>query len=411
MICFFCFVLFFFFCLKDFVFFCDLILLNSSVFFMVSISFPVLYLVFSFLFRNFNFFDNFFYLFLYVFIFFLLNFRFFISSSFIFLVLLEITVMPMSILVVYFSKDKDKIYSVFFMIFINIFGSIPFIIFLSISMFNFFLVKFSLVFFDVFFFKSYVLIFCYSLILIRKLPIFFLHFWLTKAHVSASGSCSMVLASLMLKLGSFGLFKFSSFFLFIKNFILDFVISIVLLRSLLVALIIIRSFDLKYVIACSSIVHIGLIYPLVLNYDSFSICASLFIMTGHGLVSCFLFFLITIVYELTLSRNFDFNKSLESSMKIISLLIFVFIFLNLGFPPFLNFIREFFFCFSLYNYSVISIFLFCILIIISIFFVIIFLRKILFGKKSFFVFSDNSFNLFFFFKSFIFFLFFLPFLY
>lgn len=109
----------------------------------------------------------------------------------------------------------------------------------------------------------------------------------------------------------------------------------------------IRFFDLKYLVACSSILHMSLIFPLVLRGSNVGVTGSLIIIVGHGLISLVLFFLVTILYELFDRRSLDFNKSIESLAKPVSLFLFLFVFLNIGVPPFISFFRELFFLASL----------------------------------------------------------------
>lgn len=261
----------------------------------------------------------------------------FSSRIFNFLFFLELRSFFIVFLVLNLSKDQDKLSSILFIIFFNMLGSLPlFYIFFCYknSELNSLLNLFSS--------SSILYFFLITLILARKLPIFFLHFWLTKAHVRASGVCSIILAGLILKLGSIGLIKFSNLFIKVCIKINSQIIRLRIIGMLLLRILIIRFFDLKYFVACSSVVHIALSFPFFLSGENIALLSRIMIIVGHGLVSFFLFFLVSLIYEYRHNRSFDFNKSLESSIKFISFLFFLFLFLNIGVPPFLNFYREVF---------------------------------------------------------------------
>lgn len=157
---------------------------------------------------------------LYIVLFFFVNFlvclSFPIRKLFYFLLIFELCVYPIFFLIFKFSKDKDKIISVFFIIYFNIFGSLPFII---ISYFSDVINHIGEYFFifNLNYYNRFFIMLCYFLLFSTKIPLIFLHFWLPKAHGRASGTCSIVLARLILKLGTFGLVKFMRIILFMSS--------------------------------------------------------------------------------------------------------------------------------------------------------------------------------------------------
>lgn len=292
------------------------------------------------------------------------------------------------------------------MFFINIFPSILFIYFcwgwrLGVTFYiYFFNESLSLIFF-----------FCFLGLLVRKLPLFFFHFWLTKAHVRASGCGSMILARLILKIGSLGLYKFYFIFLDIFKFLSRGFSGLVVLTRLVLLGVMIRFFDLKFLVACSSIIHIAPIFPSVLRGGSRFIYSSVLIIVGHGVISYYIFYLIRVIYELSYNRSVDFNKSLHSFSKTLIFFFFFFFLMNLGFPPFLSFIRELIFFFFFLNFSNFSGVLFGLRLIMSGLVFFFSISKGLFGKKYLFnIFFVHRRNVFYS-KIFLFFLLFLPYIY
>lgn len=299
-------------------------------------------------------------------------------DSFFYLCFYELTVLPMIFLFINFSKDYDKIESIFFMFLLNLIGSILFIYFCSIfcnlNFRNF--DTFSCFNIRIFITFRFFLLFC------SKFPLFFLHIWLTKAHVRAAGFCSMILASLILKLGTFGVFKFISGLVAYIHKWARISLSLRVLRSLTITLFIVRYFDIKFLVACSSVVHIAPIFPSLWISARMGRISRLLIILGHGLVSFFLFFFITLLYEASFSRTVDFNKRLESNCKTLYMLFFCCLILNLGFPPLVSFIRELILFVFFLKFSLFSLIVFCLAMLISIFYVIFFICSLAFGKKT-----------------------------
>lgn len=297
-----------------------------------------------------------------------------------FLITLELCVFPILYVIFNYSKDQDKISSSLFIFFINIIGSIPFMLFCILLRGSFYWVWIP----DMVLFCSRPFIFlCIVLILFCKLPLFLLHFWLTKAHVSASGPSSILLASLILKLGRVGLLKFSVLQILYSFFFLGLLTCFSLVSCTLILLMIITSFDLKYLVACSSILHMARTPFLSLSCSSEGVIRVLIIRVGHGVTSLVLFFILTVLYEARTSRSSDVVKSQESPTSFFTKWIFTFAFLNLGIPPFLNFIRE---CYStsfvLCLGSLILVFCLFFFMVFRIFFTLMLILKISLGGKS-----------------------------
>lgn len=356
-------------------------LIEPSSVFIISVIFFSIFILFTFRFSNLLFSEVLNYFFWFGVVIFSLFLCFLCNSPIFFIIFLEICVPPIVYLILNLSKDLDKFTSVIFIFCINILGSIPFIIFCYFFLQNFNSNSLFLSSFDSNFIIDTFLFFCFILVLVSKVPIVFFHFWLTKAHVRARGACSIILARLILKLGTFGIYKFFLLFILCSSIFVTPLLRVSLFGCTFFCVLMLRFFDLKFVVACSSILHISLIIPLLCSGASTGVIRSLFIMTGHGLVSYFLFYIVTVFYESSFNRTTDFNKSLESNSKRASLILFVLIFLNIGFPPFINFYRELMFCMALFKTSLVSLPIFCFSMLIMVIVSIFILTKSLFGKK------------------------------
>lgn len=256
----------------------------------------------------------------------------FMESPFYFLLLIEATVLPIAYLVMISSKGKDKIDSVKFMVIINTAGSVPFI------MISGYLLKEGESLDLVRQIRTDKGIIIFIILFLIKTPIFLTHIWLTKVHVSAAGYCSMILARIIIKIGTVGIFKF--YLNFNKEFIFYFLTALRMVGAIYITLYITRFFDSKTLIAISSVLHIAVIIPIIMIKKSINMLASVIIIRAHGVVSYYLFYLITLKYEKVERRTSILVKSIESYGKIFLLVMVTFMFLNIGIPPFIRFFSE-----------------------------------------------------------------------
>nr|YP_133884.1 NADH dehydrogenase subunit 4 [Spadella cephaloptera]AAT08479.1 NADH dehydrogenase subunit 4 [Spadella cephaloptera] len=166
-----------------------------------------------------------------------------------------------------------------------------------------------------------------------KTPMFFLHIWLPKAHVEAPVAGSMVLAAILLKLGSFG-------FLLLGTQVWNSVVLLVFLYlslsgMVLCALSCIRSNDLKSLIAYSSVVHMGVVTSGVVNGSKTCLMSSLMMIVVHGLCSPMMFTAANSLYSSSHTRAILLNKGLFVS-PMMSFTIFFILSANMAVPPSVN---------------------------------------------------------------------------
>jgi len=183
---------------------------------------------------------------------------------------------------------------------------------------------------------SYSVIINYFLVgsFIVKFPIFGFHYWLPVAHVEASTVGSMILAGVLLKLGGIGIYYLVSYLNFIVKF------HWLSLRVPLLMLIILLISDLKILIAYSSVAHIRMVFYVLSLGRIIRKKGVLIIIIYHGFISPLIFWLVGILAWWK-TRSLIVVKILSMSNLFLLVIFFLFI-LNIGFPPFIGFIREIF---------------------------------------------------------------------
>nr|WVD73169.1 NADH dehydrogenase subunit 4 [Monolepta wilcoxi] len=296
---------------------------------------------------------NYSYLFLLVLIFLMFSLYMTFSSLnlFVFYLFFEISLIPTLMLIIGWGYQPERLDAGIYLLFYTLLMSLPMMIIIFYLSEKFYLTNFMFLDQEL---NSIFMYLCTNMVFFVKIPMFFLHLWLPKAHVEAPVSGSMILAGIMLKLGGYGLLRFMILY---KNFILNsnlFFLSISLLGGFLVSLICIRQSDMKSLIAYSSVSHMGLVLAGIMTLNFWGFYGSLMMMLAHGLCSSGLFCLANILYERVHSRSLYLNKGLLNIIPSLSLWWFLLISSNMAAPPSLNLASEIMLINSIVGFSWLS---------------------------------------------------------
>nr|UEV86562.1 NADH dehydrogenase subunit 4 [Dasychira tristis] len=259
-------------------------------------------------------------------------------NMFMFYLFFEGSLIPTLMLIIGWGYQPERILAGMYLLFYTLFVSLPllmgiFYIFNEMSSMMIYFLKFLNI-------NNYMLYFSMILAFLVKMPMYFVHLWLPKAHVEAPVSGSMILAGVMLKLGGYGLFRLLIFLQKI-NLKLNYIsIVISLMGGLFISLKCFCQTDMKSLIAYSSVAHMSLVINGIMIMNYWGMFGSYIMMIGHGLCSSGMFCLVNIIYERLHSRSLYINKGMMNFMPSMSLWWFLLISSNMAAPPSLNLIGE-----------------------------------------------------------------------
>ncbi len=175
-----------------------------------------------------------------------------------------------------------------------------------------------------------------------KTPLFPLHTWLPDAHTEAPTAGSVILAAVLLKLGTYGILRFGVF-LFPKAAV-D--LGPILLTSAVIgmtygAIVAAMQKDLKRLIAYSSVAHLGFIVLGIFAFTSQGLSGGVLQMVNHGLSTGALFLLVGMIYERRHTRQISELHGLQKSVPVMAAVFLVVMMSSVGLPGLNGFVGEF----------------------------------------------------------------------
>lgn len=185
-----------------------------------------------------------------------------------------------------------------------------------------------------------------------KVPMFPFHTWLPYAHGQAPTIGSVVLAAVLLKMGSYGFIRFSlPLFPDASVYMMWPVAIIALIMIVYTAMIAYAQEDMKQVIAYSSISHMGVIVLGTFAMNVEGITGSVFLMISHGIVSGALFMLVGVIYNRLHTKNMSQFGGITKSMPQYSIIFGIMLMGSVGLPLTIGFVGEFLSLLGFYKVS------------------------------------------------------------
>ena len=188
-----------------------------------------------------------------------------------------------------------------------------------------------------------------------KVPMLPVHIWLPEAHVEAPTAGSVVLAGILLKLGSYGFLRFSLPLLPEASlYFTPFIFALSILGVIYPSLTAIRQTDLKRIIAYTSVAHMNLVMIGLFSFNAVGLEGAILQSLSHGFVSSALFLLIGVVYDRHHTRMVKYYSGLAHTMPIFTLIFLIFTMANIALPGTSSFVGEFLLLTSIYKTNVIT---------------------------------------------------------
>jgi len=174
-----------------------------------------------------------------------------------------------------------------------------------------------------------------------KVPIFPFHTWLPLAHVEAPTAISVILAGVLLKMGTYGLLRIS--FPILPEGTVWFAFPMAILGVINIiygAMCAMAQKDIKKLVAYSSINHMGIVLLGMAAMTKAGMSGAIFQMFNHGTITAMLFLSVGVIYDRAHHREIDGFGGLGVKMPVYTGIVAIAFFAGLGLPGFSGFISE-----------------------------------------------------------------------
>ena len=193
-----------------------------------------------------------------------------------------------------------------------------------------------------FFSLQTLLFFAFALAFAIKVPAFPVHTWLPDAHVEAPTPGSVILAGVMLKMGTYGFMRWviplfpeaSEYW----GWLFMLIGTVGIIYGALVAMV---QPDVKKLVAYSSVSHMGYILLGLFAFNAYGMSGGLYQMLNHGISTGALFILIGMIYERTHSREISKYGGLAGVLPIFTIFFFIITLSSIAVPMTNGFVGEF----------------------------------------------------------------------
>jgi NADH-quinone oxidoreductase subunit M len=189
---------------------------------------------------------------------------------------------------------------------------------------------------------QYWLLAAFALSFAIKVPMFPLHTWLPDAHVEAPTAGSVILAGVLLKMGTYGFLKLG--FPLFPDATLAFtplVMTLAVISIIYGACLALVQTDIKKIIAYSSISHLGYVMLGLASLDLLGIQGAIIQMVSHGLVAAGLFLMVGMIYERCHTRDIAAYGGLAKALPVYSVFFMILTLAAVGLPTTSGFTGEF----------------------------------------------------------------------
>lgn len=175
-----------------------------------------------------------------------------------------------------------------------------------------------------------------------KVPMFPFHTWLPDAHVEAPTAGSVILAGILLKMGTYGFVRFNlPLFPQASQAFIPMMVILAIIGIVYGALVSMAQKDLKKLVAYSSVSHLGFVMLGIFALNSKGVTGGVIQMINHGLSTGALFLIVGMIYERRHTRMIADFGGLSKQMPVFTVIFAITMFSSIGLPGLNGFVGEF----------------------------------------------------------------------
>jgi len=214
-----------------------------------------------------------------------------------------------------------------------------------------------------------------------KVPLFPFHTWLPDAHVEAPTAGSVILAGVLLKMGTYGLLRFClPLFPNATKEFLPWIAALAIISIIYGALVSLVQPDAKKLVAYSSVSHMGFVVLGILALNVIGIEGAIYQMVNHGVSTGGLFLIVGMLYDRRQTHMIREFGGLATPLPILSSFFMLVVLSSLGLPLLNNFVGEFLILVGVFQVSVVKAALAAVGVVLATWYLLWMYQRVIFGK-------------------------------